>query len=232
MIKAVLFDVVGTLFDVSALDAAFERAFGDATSRKAWFAELLQSAFMLTILGEYAPFKDVASAALDMTAAKLGRQLPAGEKDKIIAALAELPAFPDVKDGLVRLQTHALRVAALTNSSRESVQGLLRKAGLEEYFEASFSTDEVRRFKPASETYHLAAERLGLAAAEIVLVAAHGWDLRGAMHAGCRAGFLMRKGMVANPLGPQPDFMAADLPLLAEQIIRSGEAAAAERRAS
>ena len=54
------------------------------------------------------------------------------------------------------------------------------------------------------------------------LVAAHAWDVSGALAAGCTAAFVARPGMVLSPLGPQPDIVGRDL----------GEVAAALQRLS
>lgn len=53
MPRICVFDVNETLLDLQALDPHFQRAFGDATIRQAWFAQLLQSAFISMIIGDY-----------------------------------------------------------------------------------------------------------------------------------------------------------------------------------
>jgi 2-haloacid dehalogenase len=51
------------------------------------------------------------------------------------------------------------------------------------------------------------------------MIAAHAWDVHGAMRAGCAAAFISRPGKVVYPLGPKPDVAAADLRAAADQII-------------
>jgi 2-haloacid dehalogenase len=55
---------------------------------------------------------------------------------------------------------------------------------------------------------------------EVRLVAAHAWDVSGALAAGARAAFVARPGMVLSPIGPRPDIVGLDLGEVAEQIIR------------
>jgi 2-haloacid dehalogenase len=50
------------------------------------------------------------------------------------------------------------------------------------------------------------------------LVAAHAWDVSGALAAGCAAAFVARPGKVPSPLGPQPDIVGADLAEVAAMI--------------
>ncbi|MGH2947808.1 MAG: haloacid dehalogenase type II, partial [Solirubrobacteraceae bacterium] len=50
------------------------------------------------------------------------------------------------------------------------------------------------------------------------LVAAHAWDVAGALAAGCAAAFVRRPGKVLSPLGDQPDIAGDDLGEVAERI--------------
>lgn len=52
----------------------------------------------------------------------------------------------------------------------------------------------------------------------IMLVAAHAWDVSGALAAGARAAFVARPGMVPSPLGDQPEMVVDDIAALAEEL--------------
>jgi 2-haloacid dehalogenase len=65
----------------------------------------------------------------------------------------------------------------------------------------------------------LVAKTFSVDVSEVRLVAAHSWDISGALAAGCRAAFVARPGMVLSPLGPQPGITGPDLAAVAEQII-------------
>lgn len=54
---------------------------------------------------------------------------------------------------------------------------------------------------------------------QIHLVAAHDWDVAGALLAGCSAAFIARPGEVLNPVMPVPDIVGKDLIDIAEKII-------------
>jgi 2-haloacid dehalogenase len=54
---------------------------------------------------------------------------------------------------------------------------------------------------------------------ECLLVAAHGWDIAGALWAGWRAAFLSRPEAQLYPLAPAPELVAPDLRLAAERLI-------------
>ena len=219
MPRICVFDVMETLLDLRALDPHFERIFGDVSVRQAWFTQLLQTAFVSTITDDYKDFGTVGSAALDMVAARRGVTLSQEDRSSILGAMRHVPPHPDVRDGLERLRGAGLRLVALTNSTEQVVQAQITNAGLSEYFEHLFSADTVRRLKPAPEPYRMVAERLGVGTGELRLVAAHAWDIAGALHAGCAAAFVARPGMVLDPLFAPPDVVGADLSEVAERIL-------------
>jgi 2-haloacid dehalogenase len=51
------------------------------------------------------------------------------------------------------------------------------------------------------------------------LVAAHSWDISGALAAGCQAAFVARPGMVLSPLGTQPSIVGNDIADVVAQIL-------------
>jgi 2-haloacid dehalogenase len=51
------------------------------------------------------------------------------------------------------------------------------------------------------------------------MIAAHAWDIVGALQAGCAAAFIARPGKVMYPLGPQPDIVAPDFTAAADRIV-------------
>jgi 2-haloacid dehalogenase len=51
------------------------------------------------------------------------------------------------------------------------------------------------------------------------LIAAHGWDIAGAAHAGLATGFITREGQAIYPLSIAPNFIATDILDMAEQLV-------------
>jgi 2-haloacid dehalogenase len=219
MARVCLFDVNETLLDLGALDPHFEQAFGDAGVRQSWFQQVLQSALVATVTGVYSDFGAVGAAALDMTAERQGIRLSEEDRLSILGGMRELPPHPEVPAALDLLRDAGLRVAALTNNTAEVAEAQLANAGLSDRFEKILSADTVRRLKPAPEPYRAAARALGVETSQVRLVAAHAWDVLGAMRAGCAAAFVARPGMVLDPLAGPPDVVGADLSAVATSII-------------
>jgi 2-haloacid dehalogenase len=219
MARVCLFDVNETLLDLGALDPHFERVFGDAGVRQSWFQQVLQSALVATVTGVYSDFGAVGAAALDMTAERQGIRLSEEDRGSILGGMRELPPHPEVPAALDLLRDAGLRLAALTNNTAEVAEAQLANAGLSDRFEKILSADTVRRLKPAPEPYRAAARALGVETSQVRLVAAHAWDVIGAMRAGCAAAFVARPGMVLDPLAGPPDVVGADLSAVATSII-------------
>jgi 2-haloacid dehalogenase len=217
--RVLVFDVNETLLDLSALDPHFQRVFGDATVRMEWFQAMLQSAFLTTITGPYVPFGQHFKAALGMTAQRRGLKVDPADEQAILAQVRELPPHPEVRGALERLRGAGYRLAALTNSTAEVEQAQLRHARLADLFEKALSADAAKRLKPAAEAYRTAARDLGISTEEMRMVAAHAWDIHGAMRAGCAAAFVERRGVLWNPLLERPDIIGRDLAEVADRII-------------
>jgi 2-haloacid dehalogenase len=219
MARVCVFDVNETLLDLGALDPHFERVYGDAGVRRSWFLQLLQSALVATVTGVYSDFGTIGAAALEMVAEREGVYLSEEDKQEILGGMRELPPHPEVAKSLERLREAGLRTATLTNSTREVSEAQMENSGLRGYFEQILSADAVKRLKPAPEPYMMAAESLGVEIGQVRLVAAHSWDVAGALRAGCAAAFVARPGMVLDPLVERPDVVGVDLREVTDRIL-------------
>lgn len=219
MPRVIVCDVNETLLDLSALEPAFKETFGDARTMQDWFTTVLLYSEVATLAGPYADFGSIAGAALDMIAGARGTSLAPATRTRILQGMLSLPAHADVVESLEVMRDAGLRLVTLTNSAPNAVQQQLANAGLATFFEQSFSVDAVRRFKPAPEVYQSVANALGVPIDQLRLVAAHAWDIVGALRAGCAAAFVARPGKVLYPLGPQPDIAAPDFVSVARAIV-------------
>lgn len=219
MTKVIAFDVNETLLDLSPLDSQFEALFGSAAVRGQWFAQMLQLAFVGGLTGSYIDFSTAQRAALKMLGARHGVAIDDDKAAGVVHRMRSLPPYPDVVPALDRLSETSLRIVALTNSSEDVASEQLHNAGIRDRFESALSADAVRALKPARAAYELVARECGVELSEVRLVAAHAWDVSGALAAGARAAFVARPGMVLSPVGPAPEIVGADLSEVANSII-------------
>jgi 2-haloacid dehalogenase len=218
--KILVFDVNQTMLDLNALRPQFARVFGDGKVLDEWFSLLLHYSLVVTVADAYVDFATVGRAVLEMLANTKGVKLSSDDATRILQGVLTMPAHPDVPESLKRLRAAGFRMVTLTNSSPSAVKAQLQNAGLTQYFDESISVDSVRRFKPDLETYRSAAAHLGAQPAELMLIAAHPWDVFGATKAGWQAAFLARSGIAPFPLGPKPTINCADLKVFADAILK------------
>lgn len=221
-----VFDVNETLLDLQALDAPFVKALGAQDARREWFGQLLRLAMEVTILDRYRDFATLGRIALDAVAARRNVTLNEEAREQIRQTMVKLPAHPDVLPALQQLHGAGWRMVALTNSSPEMAEAQLTHAGIRPMLERVFSVDTVRRFKPAPEPYQMVTRELSADPADLLMVAAHAWDIAGAVNAGLQGAFLARRGQAPmEAFGEtygKPSFVARDLGDLASQLIASG----------
>jgi 2-haloacid dehalogenase len=221
MATVVAFDVNETLLDLRALDPLFADVLGDPGLRPQWFAQMLQLSFVGGLTGEYLDFTTAQHAALRMLSARTGKVVSAAQAAAIVGRMSSLPPHPEVPAALARLRASGVTMVALTNSVQAVAEAQLASADLRELFDAVISADSVRRLKPAPEPYRAVADRFEVAPSSVRLVAAHSWDVSGALAAGCRAALVQRPGVVASPVGAQPDIVGPSLTEVVDQIMMS-----------
>jgi 2-haloacid dehalogenase len=219
--RVCVFDVNETLLDLAALDPLFERVFGDASVRRLWFNQMLQSAFVATMTDAYVTFGESAAAALRMTEERQGAEVSEDDRQEILSGLRNLPPHPEVPESLDRLLEAGFRLATLTNSTQEVAEAQIENAGLTDRFEQILSADTAKRLKPAPAPYRMAARALEIPERGMRLIAAHAWDVAGALRAGCAAAFVARQPF--DPLVERPDVVGADLAEVADGIIAAEE---------
>lgn len=219
--KVLFFDVNETLLDLTEMKGTVGTALhGRDDLLSLWFSTMLHYSLVTTAGGHYKPFGHIGAAALQMVAATNG--IIIGEKyarKTIEKALRRLPAHPDVKPALTALKEAGYTLVAFTNSSNKGVTKQFAYAGLTSFFDICLSVEDVGKFKPFPETYAWAAHQMNVSPEECMLIAAHGWDVAGALWSGWRAAFVGRPGQQQFPLGPQTELEAPDLTKIAAHLI-------------
>ena len=219
--QSIFFDVNETLLDLQPVRDSVAAALGGHKELvPLWFTTLLQYSLVMTDGDRYAGFGTIAAAALRMVAAKNGMPLTEEEAKEAVAPVRSLPPHPEVPAALQRLNEAGFTLYTLTNSAADALEDQMTNAGLKNHFAARLSVDGVQKFKPHRDVYHWAADQIGVAPENCLLVAAHGWDIAGAGWAGMRTAFVERPGHVTYPLADAPDYTVADLAELADRLLR------------
>lgn len=186
----VVFDALGTLFDLEPMRQKLLEIGAPAPTLEAWFERLLHTSLALTTVGEFRPFREIAEVTLQTTLAQL--DLDASNAADVLAPLESLDAYDDAAPALERLGAAGVRIVTLTNGAGKQTNALLERAGFSEHFERVFSVEEVRAYKPDARPYRYVLDQLQFAAGDATLIAAHAWDVLGAQAVGMQAIWIAR----------------------------------------
>lgn len=200
----IAFDLNGTLLDPAAM-LDVEHA---ELARVALDDAVLQ-AMADTLTGEHRPFPEYLHAALERALRVAG--IDDAVLDEAMSRARTLPAFPDAAEALASLAGAGYRVAVVTNSARAAAQTALAAAGLDHTVELVIGADEVGAYKPDPRVYRHAATRLGVRPDGVLLVAAHAWDVLGALRAGWGAAWVGHREQHLLATVPEPTLRGATL---------------------
>src|SRR5690242_15273438 len=170
-IRAVLFDVYGTLLDVHSAIARAGKELGqasDAVSRL-WRQKQLEYTWVWSLRGEYRSFRDLTGAALDFALAAHDLESKA-LRSRLLLAYERLDSFPEVAEGLSALRKRGLRLAALSNGDPDLLEAGLQAAGIRTSLDAVLSVAPLRVFKPDRRVYEMERAWADAPAHEIAFV--------------------------------------------------------------
>jgi 2-haloacid dehalogenase len=230
-VKALTFDVFGTVVDWRG---SVIRDGEELTRRTG--VKIDWGAFADAWRGEYAPsMKPIREGArpwvsLDIlhyenllaTLKRLGVEGMA-EQDLRWLNLAwhRLDPWPDAAEGLARLKRKFV-VVTLSNGNIAMTVDLVRHGKLP--FDSVLGAEVARQYKPHPQAYLTTVSLLQLEPSQVMMVAAHNSDLRGASKAGLRTAYVIRPTQYGpgqkNDLAPEGewDVVANDFVDLAEKL--------------
>ena len=229
-IKALTFDVFGTVVDWYSSIVAEGEKFGDTRGIDVNWAQ-----FALKWRAGYGPAMDkvrrgelpwqnidalhrrILDSLLD--AFEIA-DLSEAEKDYLNRVWHRLKPWPDVISGLERLRKRYI-VATLSNGNVALLTNMAKFAGLP--WDCILSAELTQHYKPDPEVYQIAAALLGLSPSEIMMVAAHPGDLRAAQAVGFQTALVLRPleygpGRVQEVTAYLSDVVASDFDELADLL--------------
>src|SRR5688572_15325221 len=183
----VAFDVNETLLDLAPVRAALVELGQPADLLPTVFARTLLTGFATAAAGTWCRFRDAFDAALAQAV-----DLSAADRGRVAEAFLELAPHPDVEPALRRLTAAGVRVVTLTHGSPGVAEAGLERGGVGALVERSLSSEVIRAWKPAREVYLWAAGVCDVAPERMALVAAHAWDVHGALRAGLSGAWFPR----------------------------------------
>lgn len=226
-LRALTFDVFGTVVDWRSGVVAAGRALAARLARPE--LQIDWPAFADDWRAGYAPALDevrhgrlpwttvdaLHRRILERLLAARGIALAADEVAALNAAWHRLPPWPDSVAGLARLKAR-WPVCALSNGDLRLLLDMARQAGLP--WDALLSAELFGHYKPDAEVYLGACRLLALPPAQVLMVAAHPPDLRGARAAGLRTAYV-RRPLEHGAGSPPPAYQPGEFDLVAEDFL-------------
>ena len=221
MIKAVVFDAYGTLFDVHSISALAERLYpGQGAAISAlWRDKQIEYTRLISLSDPnsetgsryYQSFWDITRLSLRYTLSRLKRAATQANEDILMLEYAHLSPFPENLAVLQALKAMAIPTAILSNGSREMLDSAVASAGMKDLLNHVISVDEVKQFKTSPACYGLVNKYFAVPTSEILFVSSNAWDALGATWFGFTTLWVNRQGLPRETIGPAPNYVGADL---------------------
>ncbi|PVH95334.1 HAD-like protein [Periconia macrospinosa] len=199
-IKAILFDYMGTCLDwhssvVSTLPPSMppEQASQLALQWRQQYFDLNQARVSRNLPVE--PFDDTLAKALDIVLSdqfkNLERHFDGNAKKRAIRAFHNEKAWPDVKPAIEALRERGgYEIFVHANGTTRLQLDITKSSGLA--FDMLFSSELLGSIIPAPEGFLKVLKLIGAEPQEVVKVAAHAYDLRGAKRVGMKTVYVRR----------------------------------------
>ena len=197
MIKAIVFDAYGTLYDVQSVadvtDAAYP-GYGDYITQ-VWRLKQLEYSWLSSMMRRYEDFWALTHTSLSYTLTTLGLQADGKLFEDVAEAYNRLKPYPDAGEALGALRGY--RLAILSNGSPGMLTALVKNSGFDQHLEAVISVDPKRAFKPDPLAYGLVEEELKVRPEDVLFVSSNGFDVSGAKSFGFRVARIERVSSAA-----------------------------------
>ena len=224
MIKAIVFDAYGTLFDVYSISSLAEHLYpghGAAISTL-WRDKQIEYTRLISLSDPtttadgagsryFQSFWDITRLSLAYTLSRLKLDASPATEAILMQQYAKLSPFPENLGVLQALKTMGMATAILSNGSREMLDSAVASAGMKDLLNHVISVDEVRQFKTSPASYALVSKYFPVPANEILFVSSNAWDALGATWFGFATLWVNRQGLPRETIGPAPDYVGADL---------------------
>jgi len=221
MIKVVVFDAYGTLFDVYSIGVLANQFYpGQGANIAAlWRDKQIEYTRLIAMSDPNGPggsryymsFWEITTAALRYTLDRLALERSDATESALMGQYAKLDPFPESLGVLQRLKTQGVSTAILSNGSVAMLASAVQNAGMRNALDKVLSVESVRTFKTAPASYGLVGAAFGVAPHQVLFVSGNAWDALGATWFGFRTLWLNRQNLPFEAIGPKPSFVGKDL---------------------
>jgi 2-haloacid dehalogenase len=221
MIKVVVFDAYGTLFDVYSIGTLANELYPGqgAAIATVWRDKQIEYTRLIALSDPegvrgsryYQSFWDLTRSALQYALQRLALPWSQANEDALLGQYAILKAFPENLDVLRRLKAKGVATAILSNGSVTMLDSAVENSGLADALDHVISVDRVRTFKTHPASYGLVGEVYNVQPQEVLFVSSNAWDVLGATWFGFKTLWVNRQQLPFETIGPRPHYVGTDL---------------------
>jgi beta-phosphoglucomutase family hydrolase len=161
-IKAMIFDMDGTVVDSNKLDyEAWKSILNDHDVN-------LEYKEYIKLLG--ATSQEIIKKYLDVDEEEINKMIE--KRESLFREFVEekgLQPMPHIQVLLEQIKKADMKTALATGAQREKLDFMLEKIGLGKYFDEIVTADDVEKGKPNAETFLIAAEKLNVSPKEVIV---------------------------------------------------------------
>ena len=225
-VKFLTFDIFGTVIDLTGSLAGpvgeFLAASGSDMTGETFYADwrerqrIEQYQDNLLMLG-HSGYLETCRRAFVYCLKKYNVDYTASGVQEFMKVYMNLQPYADAIDGLRSLGAR-YQLVALSNGEQWYLEKLLSN-NVPVEFDAIISVDQVGAFKPSPGIYRKAVQRLRCEPGEVMMVAAHSFDILGAQACGFRSAYVNRYNLPTEDSEYQPDIIVEDFVQLAKRLL-------------
>jgi 2-haloacid dehalogenase len=217
-VKAIVFDLYGTLVNISALNGRCGEVYANGEEFCAlWRAKQIEYSFMSSLMGRYHNFLNLTERALDYTAERFGVKLDAQQRKRLLNGWVEPTAYPEVASVLPKL-AEKYSLVVLSNGAPRMLETGLKATGIRTHFRWILSAQSAKIYKPSPRIYQLATQKTRLPKNRILFVSSNSFDVLGSKSFGFKVCWVNRGKAQLDPLGFNPDLTVTDLAEMARSL--------------
>ena len=225
-VRYLTFDIFGTVMDLTGSLAPpsgeFLAAHGSEMTGEAFYAQwrarqrIEPDRDNLLMLG-HSGYLETCRRAFVYTLKQNGVSYNDDDVREFMSVYRDLKPYDDAIRGL-RSLSERFQLVALSNGEQWYLEELLSN-NVPIEFAAIISVEQVGAFKPSPGIYRKAVQQLDCEPAEIMMVAAHAFDILGAQTCGFKAAYVDRYGLPTEVWDYQPEIVVNDFLELADRLL-------------
>ena len=208
-VKAVLFDLGGTLIRTAPIPEIYKRVlkrFGvEASSEQILETHRMQEQQFDVTEGQLELGEDFwiqwNLKVLEGAGISENREFLARRIDELWWEHADLELYADVVPTLKELDTRGIQLGIVTNGLKKDFEQILERLNLTNFFEVAVGIDSCNKAKPSKEIFLYALDKMGVRPEEALFIGdSIRYDYNGAEEAGLKAYVIDREGTISGHL--------------------------------